>query len=177
MRKGMGVGWFVVGNPAVCVVLVVLGVQNIQKNGGGWFMSKVWLVSNISIRPLNFSTIPPTIPPTISIHPHLPLHPTPPLPSPFLSLFKTNTSTSQTNSNTFPYHNVSSSSLRSFRPANPTSSPDYSAAAVSMTPPLVSTHRFPSPLPPGTNTSKSRPHSSSLQHYRTLRNSSVRKTR
>lgn len=41
MRKGMGVGWFVVGNPAVNVVLVVLGVQNVQKNGGGWFMSKV----------------------------------------------------------------------------------------------------------------------------------------
>ena len=31
MRKGMGVGWFDVGNPAVNVVLVVLGVQNVQK--------------------------------------------------------------------------------------------------------------------------------------------------
>ena len=41
MRKRMGVGWFVVDNPAVSVVPVVLGVQNIQKNGGGWFMPEV----------------------------------------------------------------------------------------------------------------------------------------
>ena len=72
MGKGMGVGWFVVGNPAVNVVLVVLGVQNVQKMEVDCSCLKSDLVSNKSILPLNYHPfLPPTIhSPTSSISSH-----------------------------------------------------------------------------------------------------------